>query len=102
MDESLSDLSLEKLKIVQQLQDLRTEVAISTERLKVLADRVESQAAILKISVERHEHLLFGNGNSGLIVRIDRLEQVVQTVRWLWGFIIPLILSQFYDFFFRK
>ena len=100
--EDLNDFTLEKLKIAQQLQDLRTEVAIAGERIKVLTERVDAQVAVMKVAVERHEHFLVGNGGPGMIVRMDRMEQWMGAIKWLWGLIIPLTLSQIYELVFKK
>lgn len=99
--EDTHSFTLEKLKIAQQLQDLRIEVSLAGERIKVLTERVDSQVAVMRVSVDRHEHILVGNGHPGFVVRIDRLEQFTSAVKWLWTTIAALIISQVYEVFFR-
>lgn len=42
---------------------------------------------------DRHGALLDGNGNPGLRVRVDRLEQAGKSRRSLWFWLIPVLIS---------
>lgn len=55
------------------------------------------QLLALKPVVERHDALLHGNGNAGLVTRLDRLEQRANTNRWLFGLAIPAFLVAVID-----
>lgn len=43
------------------------------------------QLLALRPVVERHDALLHGNGNAGLVTRLDRLEQRAESHKWFMG-----------------
>jgi hypothetical protein len=49
-----------------------------------IRDRLGRIEGMLEPFVERHDHAVFGNGKDGLLVRMDRVEQVAKgrTARW--------------------
>lgn len=81
-----SDLTLEKLKIVEKLEALGL----------ALASFSESHRQINEL-IRKHDFTLYGdgNGNPGMSVRVDRLQQDFENRKWhiriIWGAILGAI-----------
>jgi hypothetical protein len=59
------------------------------------------QLLALKPIVERHDNLLFGNGNPGLVTRVDRMEQRAESHKWLLGLTIVAFFTAVGDWITR-
>ena len=86
------DFTLEKLKIAQQLQDLKTEVVLTSERTKVLTEKLDIHIDFMRGTISEHDKLLKGNGTPGFIIRMDRIEQIIAGIKWLWMTVASLIV----------
>lgn len=84
------DLTLEKLKVVEQLQQLKTQV----DQLAILREQyhLENSDKMLRLqgSLDKILELIEGNGKPGLKVRIDRLEQVQRQAEWAYKTVIAI------------
>lgn len=77
------EFTLEKLKINEQIQDLKTNQALVMQK----------QENDSKMIADIHIALL-GDGTSekiGLVTRVDRLEQTKEHVKWTWTAIAALL-----------
>ena len=59
------------------------------------------QLLALKPVVEKHDVLLHGNGNAGLVTRIDRMEQRAESHKWLLGIALVALFTSIGDFISR-
>jgi Uri superfamily endonuclease len=82
----MDDLTLEKLKIVERLDTINTAVITFTESHRQIRELLY-----------KHDSTLYGdgNGNKGMAVRVDRLEQDFENRKWhirmLWSAIVAAI-----------
>jgi len=88
-----NDLTIEKLRIVEQLQQISTNQAVMGQKIDELAGHYKMFQETLTGTSE----------NPGIIIRVDRLEQKSEGHRWMvrliWTALIPLALSHLWRVF---
>lgn len=56
-----------------------------------------NQLLYIKPLVEKHETIIHGNGDVGLVVRVDRIEQRAESHKWLLGISSVALLTALGD-----
>lgn len=83
-------------EIYERLRGLETKIT----RLCATVENVDANQTKL---LEKHERALYGNGQTGIITRTDRLEQVEKGRTWsfraVWGTLITVLGKVVYDVF---
>lgn len=104
------DLSLEKLKINERLHEVEIQVARLVSHMESeqgtfvrIQNNVEHNFQRVMQIIERHEKLFFGDGNAGMLTKIDRQEQVEEGRRWhfrvIWTAIVAMMFKIVHDLF---
>lgn len=87
-------LTLEKIKVVTRLQAMET-------ALEHLIEIKQQEHKDVRALLEKHSTSLYGNGHEGLMVRMDRLEQIEKNRLWAWrtvfGCVVGLVVKAFFD-----
>lgn len=108
------DLSLEKLKINERLHNVELQVARLVAHMESevgtfqrIQSRVDENFNRIMQVIERHDKLLFGNGNPpGLLTKMDRIEQTEEDRKWhfraIWGSVAAVAAKLAYDMFARR
>lgn len=111
MSEHADDgFTLEKLKIDDRLRSLELQTARLVSHLESEAGTwariqsgVDSNFQRMAIIIERHDKLLFGDGNPGILTKLDRQEQIEDGRKWqfrvIWATIVTMALKTLYDLF---
>lgn len=86
-------LEIERLKI----QQARLESHIKSE-----SGTIEREATRLRDEIKKVEtdvrHIIYGNGNTGMIIEIDRLKQFKKAVYWLGGIVGAELVFKVFEF----
>ena len=105
------DLSLEKLKINERLGQVEIQTArivshLESERGTYERYTVSIHENIKRLEdmIRRHDDLMIGGDkNTGLMTRLDRIEQTIKSWDWnlkaIWTAIIGIVAKALYDLF---
>jgi len=90
----MSDLSLEKLKIVDRLQATETAIALSTEATKTLTSQFKETMERMEQILNKHDDELYGREDrAGIKISVDRLIQTERSRTWLLRVIVTAIIG---------
>lgn len=97
------DIQREIKELVNRVVSL--EITITRVVTTIETHTKNEQALLLQIQalIERHDHVLFGNKSSGMVIKVDRLEEKEKTRQWsiraLWSAFLVVFLKVIYDLF---
>lgn len=92
------DLTLEKLKVVERLNELEKTNAVIIEKIdtqhQMLKDLEESLASYM----QKMDHIVIGNGKIGLVGKVDSLEKLRNHINFLWGAVVVAAIKSTIDY----
>lgn len=63
------------------------------KKIDLLSQRDEATSKQLATAVEKLTNAVVGNGNDGLLVRVDRVERAKNVLVWFAGIVSPAIIG---------
>jgi len=86
------DLTLEKLRVVNKLDDLAVKVAELSTEIVAHQKAEEQMMARMEKASQRMEKCVYGNGKEGLVTRVDRNSRGLVTIsRVVWITVVAVI-----------
>jgi len=83
------------IRLFQKLDEITAQGAQTAAKLDALSTQVKQEIRQTQTVQDSHHRALYGNGQAGALTRVDRLEQVEVTRKWVIRMLVTAAVSGF-------